>query len=95
MTKNGNLYLAYLLAVLACFPIGRYIFYFVLRDNSSLIEDGFVFERVYLSSPVLLITGAYIFFAHKKIHKVLGLLFFSIGFFWLIFLIRDLMSEAA
>jgi len=93
MKKNIFLLLVYPLAILAAWPILRYVYYFEIGNNSNVL-DKFVFARVYLSSPILMLSGVFLFFSYNKTHKLFGLIFFTIGLVWLLVIIKSFLNEA-
>lgn len=93
MKKSKLLFILYPIGILFLYPIIRYIYFFTIKTSYD-VKDRFVFIRVYLSSPLLIIVGICLFFLYKGFHKISGLIFISIGLLWFLFLIRELMHES-
>ncbi len=91
--KKTIIALFYLVQFLACYPILRYIYYFVLNDN-DFSKDKYVFERVFISSPILIIVGLIMLFFLKKFNRIAGGVFVCIGMIWLFVLIKSAAGEA-
>jgi hypothetical protein len=84
------LLILYILGVLFCIPIFRYIIFFVIAINPNA-SDEYVFTRVYFSSPMLIATGALMFLLFKRFHRITGLIFFLIGFIWFLEIIKTIL----
>jgi len=95
MNDNFKLASIYVLSLLALYPIIRYIAVFKV-DILEGFEDKFIFARVFLSSPILLICGLILFFRFNTlINRLFGLIFSIIGLLWMIALIIEIAKEAA
>ncbi len=94
--KNIVTLAVYLLAVIALYPIARYLVVFKL-DLLPGVEDGFIVARVFFSGPVLILTGLILFFqVDKKIlNRAFGFCFTSIGLIWMFKVAQTIIQEAA
>lgn len=97
MKKRLDIILVYLFAILALYPVARYLLVFQLELFSNDLTDKFIIARIFFSGPVLLIMGLILFFKYKKniINRILGILFSIIGLFWIIEIVLTIIKEAA
>ena len=81
----------YIIGLIMIYPIIVYH----LKASRMVAElpllPGHIYVQVFLSAPVLLITGTVLFFKYK--HRVAGVLFFMFGLLWLLEIIQDLTGE--
>lgn len=92
--KKPLLIFVYIVALFALFPIIRY-FYFVEVQPTIADTKLFIAIRVYLSSPLLFISGLVLLLTSGKIiDKVIGWIFILIGTFWFFILIRAMLDES-
>lgn len=94
-TKIGHLTFLYVGLLLAAIPIIRYILAFKLDIWGNDVEDILVWERVFLSGPLCIIFGSYIYLRYKSPHKLIGLISAILGVLWVLALIRTIVEEAA
>jgi len=92
--KKFSLVIIYMLEVLAFFPILRYILYFIVTKH-SFHDDKYVFTRVFISVPILIILGLVLIFKYGKINKIFGILFITIALLWSIILIKSFLAEGS
>jgi hypothetical protein len=93
MTINKlPLVIIYLVATSCCIPILRYFILFVTNTN-TFERDKLVFARIYTSTPGLIITGIILFLFYKSSNKFMGVIFFLVGFIWLVYMIKDIIGE--
>lgn len=89
----------YLLGLFFLYPVAAHILmydigYFV---NKLPHGQGWITVQVFLSGPLLVITGLIIYFKYGrlKLNKFSGILFVLIGVYWLYILLSDIIGEAA
>jgi hypothetical protein len=88
MKVNSVLPFLYAIALLCCYPIGRYIFLFVLFPSSSHV-DRLAYERVYLSGPLLILIGAIMAMSFRKVNRLIGFIISICGIIWLTLIMKN------
>ncbi len=86
--KKISLGVIYFLQFLALFPILRYLYYFVITKH-TFEYDKYVFERVFISAPVLIILGLVMIFKFGKVNRIFGIIFIIIALGWSIIIFKS------
>jgi predicted transglutaminase-like protease len=93
--KSSTIILAYLAAGLFLIPILRYVTFFSMGLNIDA-GDRFIFSRIFLSGPTLILIGIFLLVKFKDmVNQIFGMLFALIGTIWLTVVIRTTFLEVA
>lgn len=91
--KQYLLYIIYPIQIFLIYSILRY-FYYVIYYPNIFDSDFFIYMRLLFSGPLLIVIGiALVKIYNGLFNKIMGWISISIGSFWLILLLRDIVAE--